>query len=234
MCARRQAEILSSAAKLVRPGGRLVYSTCTFNLEENEKTILWFLENHPDFHVVESGIQGGSRGLLGLELAVRIFPSDGGEGHFVCAMERDGNGGREAPLFKAEKHPEAKAALEELFACPLQGNLLQVGNFYYLAEPDLPHPQGVRILRAGMQVLELKGRQWKPAHHAAMCLPKEAFRYCMALTEEEAKRYVNGQTLPCDQKGYGVVTVAGVPLGWIKSSGGEAKNHYPKGLRTLK
>lgn len=235
LCQDRSREVLENAAKTLRPGGRLVYSTCTFNLEENERTILWFLENHPDFHPVESGIAGGRPGFLGLTQAVRIFPEDGGEGHFVCAMERDGEEpGRPAPLFKPEKHPDAAAALGELLQKPLPGTLIQRGSNYYLVEEDLPCPAGVRILRAGRQVLELKGRQWKPAHHLAMSLPKEAFRYALELDLEQAKRYVNGQTVPSGERGYGVVTVAGIPLGWIKSSGGVGKNHYPKGLRTLK
>ncbi|MBQ8892887.1 MAG: RsmF rRNA methyltransferase first C-terminal domain-containing protein [Clostridia bacterium] len=234
LCRDRSREVLENAAKTLRPDGRLVYSTCTFNLEENEKTILWFLENHPDFHVVETGIPGGRPGFLGLEQAVRIFPADGGEGHFVCAMERDGDGGREAPRFKVEKHPDALAALQELLKISVKGNLIRRGNNFYWVDEDLPDPPGLRILRAGMQVLELKGRQWKPAHHLAMCLPRELFRYALELDVEQARRYVNGQTVFCDQKGYGVVTVAGVPLGFIKSSDGVGKNHYPKGLRTLK
>ncbi len=235
LCRDRSHEVLENAALTLRPGGRLVYSTCTFNLEENEKTILWFLENHPDFHVVETGITGGRPGFLGLELAVRIFPEDGGEGHFVCAMEREGDASHRAvPPFKPEKHPDAAVALQEILKKPLPGLLLQRGNYYYLVDEDLPCPAGLHILRAGMQVMELKGRQWKPAHHLAMCLPQEAFRYALALDSDTARQYVNGQTVPCDQRGYGVVTVAGVPLGWIKSSGGVGKNHYPKGLRTLK
>ncbi len=235
LCSERSRGILEEAAKALRPGGRLVYSTCTFNLEENEKTILWFLERHPDFRVVASGIEGGRSGFLGLSEAVRIFPADGGEGHFVCAMERAGAGeGRAAPFFKAERCPEAEAALKELLGKRLDGNLLRCGNFYSLADPDLPFLQGVRILRAGMQVLEQKGRQWKPAHHLAMCLAASEFPYAEELSQEEAARYLNGQTVACKQKGYGVVTVEGIPLGWIKASEGMGKNHYPKGLRTLK
>lgn len=235
LCTARSREVLENAAETLRPGGRLVYSTCTFNLEENEKTVLWFLERHPDFKIADTGIQGGRSGFLGLEQAVRIFPADGGEGHFVCALERQGEGPRrEAPTFKTEKHPEAQNALMELLRRPPAGNLLCRGDYYFLADEDLPCPAGVRILRAGMQVLELKGKQWKPAHHLAMCLPKEAFWYAKELTLEEARAYLLGQTVECEEKGYGVVCTEGVPLGWIKSSGGVGKNHYPKGLRTLK
>jgi 16S rRNA C967 or C1407 C5-methylase (RsmB/RsmF family)/NOL1/NOP2/fmu family ribosome biogenesis protein len=235
LCRERSREILANAAQMLRPGGRLVYSTCTFNLEENEKTILWFLENHPEFSVAESGICGSSKGFLGLEQAVRIFPSDGGEGHFVCALQKAGDApAKEAPKFKPEKHPEAQNALREVLKQPLKGNLISRGDYYYLVDEDLPCPEKIRILRAGLQVLELKGKQWKPAHHLAMALPKDAFCYYEELSLPQAQGYLNGQTVPCNQKGYGVCTLSGVPMGWIKASGGMGKNHYPKGLRTLK
>lgn len=235
MCAERSRELLEEAAKMLRPGGRMVYSTCTFNLEENEKTILWFLERHPEFQVVPTGIEGASSGFLGLSDASRIFPADGGEGHFVCALRHKGEGiATAAPTFPKEKHPDALVALQELLKIPLEGNLIQRGERYFLVDPDLPCPKGVRILRAGMEVLERKGKQWKPAHHLAMCLPKEAFCYHEELTLPQAEAYLRGETVPCNQKGYGVVTTAGIPLGWIKSSQGIGKNHYPKGLRVLK
>ena len=235
MCAARSRELLEQAAGMLRPGGRLVYSTCTFNLEENERTILWFLERHPDFETVETGIQGGSPALLGLSNGVRIFPANGGEGHFVCALRHKGEGSAAAaPTFPKEKHPDALAALQELLKIPLEGNLIQRGERYFLVDPDLPCPKGVRILRAGMEVLEQKEKQWKPAHHLAMCLPKEAFYYHEELTLPQAEAYLRGETVPCNQKGYGVVTTAGIPLGWIKASQGIGKNHYPKGLRLLK
>ncbi len=235
LCTERSREVLENAAKTLRAGGRLVYSTCTFNLEENEKTILWFLENHPDFEVVESGLEGGRAGFLGLNLAKRILPEDGGEGHFVCAMVRKGDAPRrEAPLFKKEKHTDAQEAFAALLKKAPQGDWICRGNYYYLMDADLPCPAGLRILRAGMQALELKGKQWKPMHHAAMCLPKEAFRYGQDLSVEQARKYLHGETVDCAEQGYGVVCVEGVPLGWIKASGGIGKNHYPKGLRTLK
>jgi len=95
MCAERSLEVLTNASKALKQGGRLVYSTCTYNLEENEKTILEFLKNNPDFTVVDTGLDFGQKGLLGLDKARRITIADGGEGHFVCALERIG-----APPFK--------------------------------------------------------------------------------------------------------------------------------------
>ncbi len=231
-CTQRSRMLLEQAAGMLRPGGRLVYSTCTFNPEENEKTILWFLENHPEFRVADTGIQGAEPGFFGLDQARRIFPHNGGEGHFVCALEHTGTGaGIPAPTFKAEKHPEAREALEQWLCAPPTGHLIRRKDRYYCVAADLPEPQGVRILRAGLEVMDQVGKQLKPAHHLAMSLPAEAFLYTVPLSVEQATEYLKGQTVQSPHKGYGVVTVEGVPLGWIKSSGGVGKNHYPKGLR---
>lgn len=88
MCARRSRTILSNAARTLKKGGRLIYSTCTYNLEENEMVILDFLENNPDFELADTGLNIGENGFLGLNRAKRIFIKNGGEGHFVCALKR--------------------------------------------------------------------------------------------------------------------------------------------------
>lgn len=233
-CALRSRAILEAGAEALRPGGRLVYSTCTFNLEENEKTILWFLERHPDFKPVETGISGAQPGFLGLSEARRIFPSAGGEGHFVCALSRAGDAaGRSAPDFAKERWPEADAAIKSMLKERPEGNWICRGNFFYLLDLDLPCPSGIRILRAGMQSLELQGRQWKPAHHMAMCLPKEAFLLTQEFSMQQARQYLNGQVVQAEGRGWGTGLLEGTPIGWIKAGGGMGKNHLPKGLRTL-
>ena len=234
-CAARSKEVLEAGAKTLRPGGRLVYSTCTFNLEENERTILWFLEHHPDFEPVETGLQRGAKGLLGLEQARRIFPEHGGEGHFVCAMVKKGGGmGHPAPTFKAERCQEPMDQLKAVLKEIPKGVGFCRGKHFYLADADLPEPKGIRILRAGLQAMELMGRQWKPCHHLAMALSKEHFHFARECTIEDARLYANGQVLPCEENGWGVMTLEGVPLGLTKASGGQGKNHFPKGLRTFK
>ena len=89
-CARRQALILESAHKMLRPGGRLVYSTCTFSREENEDTVETFLGKHPDYKVVRSDI--GDRYFDWTGSGYRLWPHRiQGEGHFVCLMEKTGD-----------------------------------------------------------------------------------------------------------------------------------------------
>ena len=100
MCADRQDLILEAASRMLRPGGRLVYSTCTFAPEEDEGSIDRFLDRHPDFHVVSSPLQAffdagrpdlASSGRKELELTMRLWPHKiEGEGHFVALLKKDG------------------------------------------------------------------------------------------------------------------------------------------------
>ncbi|HIR45214.1 MAG TPA: RsmB/NOP family class I SAM-dependent RNA methyltransferase [Candidatus Ventrisoma faecale] len=102
LCAARQAEILENASAMLRPGGRMVYSTCTFSPEENEGTIARFLERHPDFRLVRVKMYpgfapgrpewtsgGGADGET--EKTVRLWPHRlEGEGHFLALLEKAG------------------------------------------------------------------------------------------------------------------------------------------------
>ena len=90
-CAERQLHILDSAKKALRPGGVLVYSTCTFSREENEGVISRFLDKNPDFVLEDPGV---SFGRPTMEHARRIFPMDGGEGHFAARLRKKGESGR--------------------------------------------------------------------------------------------------------------------------------------------
>ncbi|MBQ3574421.1 MAG: RsmB/NOP family class I SAM-dependent RNA methyltransferase, partial [Clostridia bacterium] len=95
-CAKRQAEILDQAAKMLKKGGRLIYSTCTFNPDENENTISAFLERHPDFHFEDFEIEGIGRSTNG---CMRIFPHrQRGDGHFAAKLRKDGEAKKTAPV----------------------------------------------------------------------------------------------------------------------------------------
>ena len=85
-CAKRQAEILDEAAKMLRPGGRLVYSTCTFNRMENEGSIRNFLERHPEFSPEDFELDGIGRSECGM---LRVWPHRvRGDGHFVAKLRK--------------------------------------------------------------------------------------------------------------------------------------------------
>ena len=139
MCAARQREILEDAASMLKPGGTMVYSTCTFAPEENEGTILAFLKSHDDFYLEERECPKGlmaavpqwaffgadkeddsERDLAGengiekyhLERAFRIMPhKTEGEGHFMAVLRRKEDGMGFYPLLKLMEAVEQGAAL---------------------------------------------------------------------------------------------------------------------------
>jgi len=231
----RSREILRNAAKAVAPGGRLVYSTCTYNLEENERVILDFLEHNPDFEITDTGFDFGEPGFEGLSLARRIFIKNGGEGHFVCALSRgDGSVGRQKP-FKGNDKTEF---LDNILSLPLKfhsGNgftVIEHEGTKYAVHNNMPNPDGVRIMRAGVKLGAQVSKVFKPDHH----LFTSTDLSCIHHTDvdfECANRFMRGQELNIghDLSGYCAVCFEGLAIGFGKASGGTLKNHYPKGLR---
>ena len=241
-CAERSAGILRAAAKMLRTGGRLVYSTCTFNAEENEKTVLSFLGEHTEFHAVKSNVPGAANALFGLD-AARIFPGTEGEGHFVCALEKEENApdlSEKQETFTEKDVPrEVTGMLQGVVRFPItlygnRPNVIQTfGGAVYAVPKDIPVLRGVRVLRAGVQIAYCKGRTFLPAHHLFTAAPPEKFLQTVTADDAAAAAYLRGETLPCGKRGFAAVLWQGLTLGGGKASGGVLKNHLPKGLRTL-
>ncbi len=238
MCAKRSLEVLTNASKTLKAGGRLVYSTCTYNLEENEKTVLEFLKQNPDFEVVDTGLDFGQKGLLGLELARRITIADGGEGHFVCALERTGP----APFKKIKpfKLKNNFSVIDEFVKKDVKFlnndakfGLLQFGDSFYAVADGTPDVSGVRIMRAGVKLGTLVSKTLKPDHHFFMAADPDCLKSTISVDDEEAFAFYGGQTLAVDNKlrGFTAVLYNDVCIGFGKASGGVLKNHLPKGLR---
>ena len=230
MCAARQAEILDSAAKMVRPGGLLVYSTCTFAPQENEEAVENFLRRHPEFAPEERiapWFTPAGKGMF------RLWPHKlKGEGHFAAVL-RKAEGEEEEPSdLKGSKLPKAweDFAKENGIHLP-DGKALLFGQTLYWVPEWLPDLKGLKVIRAGLELGELKKDRFEPAHALALWL-KEAKNCCSyPWNSKEIAAYMNGQTLPYSKKGWTLVQVDGYSLGWGKGDGSTLKNHYPKGLR---
>ncbi len=228
-CAKRQAEILDSAARLVRPGGRLVYATCTLNHVENEDTVNAFCSRHPDFAPEPFALPGADApsGML------TCYPHRmKGEGQFACRMRRKGEDEAVLPPDTSLPKPD-KAALQALRAfCPdAPAPTAMLGDtMVYL--PGCPDVRGIKVLRAGLHLASVRGKVVQPDHAWAVSTCPPPFPR-FTLSEEQAIRYLLGETLEVDEhlRGYVLPTLCGLPLGWGKASGGVMKNHYPKGLR---
>ena len=240
MCARRQGEILHSGAELVMPGGRLVYSTCTLNHIENEGVVAAFLARHPDFALKPFALPGldAPQGML------TIYPHRvKAEGHFVALLTRNGEdpGMAWAVPELSRKDRQLLATLTVSMPCDGGANWLHADPKSDEVElrciPALPEGGLPMVLRCGVNLGTVKlGRNGKgkpvftPDHAWAVCCDAPVLPR-IALTEEDARRYQHGETIPVDGQGWALACYEGIALGWGKISGGMMKNHYPKGLR---
>lgn len=239
-CAQRQRAILDSAALAVREGGILVYSTCTFSKEENEETVAAFLDAHPEFEPIEIEEKFGRPGLNG-SLGRRIFPMDGGEGHFVAKLRRTGeNPCRIKPFsgfLSTKERREAEEFYQSLFAGKPEEPLCKAGEKLYLLPRELPELSGLSVLRAGVELGERRGNRLEPSHGLFMSRQKEECRSVLDFPADSPAlfSFLRGEEIDCaGEKGYTAVCVNGVVTGFGKSSDGRLKNHYPKGLRNLR
>lgn len=250
ICAERQAWILDCAAEMLAPGGRMVFSTCTFNNKEDEGSIDNFLLRHPDFE--KSGE------------CHRIFPhTHNGEGHFSCALIKKSNIPfiKNAPTEKPSKKEAyapfidfANEALTESGRARLLGNIIEgknkkeelpfddllssrificFGDQLYLAPAITPPLKGLKVLRPGLHLgTMLKGR-FEPSHALALYLRGNECRRSCDFGEADIQRYLHGEALTGNsENGWCLVTVSGFSTGWGKVTNNVVKNHYPKGLRT--
>ena len=234
-CAKRQAEILDRAAELVRPGGRLVYSTCTFNERENEETIAAFLDRHPDFSAEDFDLPGIGASRNGM---LRVWPQRvRGDGHFAAKLRRAGEGRLpDAPAYHNSREDAALLHKLEDAIGPLPENLkrriARSGDYLYAVPVECPDMAGLRLVSPGVRLLRIGRNYVEPEHALAMALDGEAFPRRMELDDNLARRYLAGEALPCgNEKGWTLMQWHGLPLGWGKASNGQMKNHLPKGLR---
>lgn len=230
MCARRQREILDSAARLVRPGGRLVYSTCTFAPEEDEETVAAFLEAHPEFtpEPVEAPWF-----VPGENASYRMWPHKLlGEGHFAAVLRKTQGESGEVPACPGEKCPKAwESFAKELDITLPEGKAVSFGQSLYWAPMELPELNRLKVLRPGLELgTERKGR-FEPAHALALWLKTCAVTEGFLPESPEMKAYLHGDVVPSGKKGWCLVQAGGYAIGWGKGDGSVLKNHYPKGLR---
>ena len=228
-CAARQAEILDAAAGMVRPGGRIVYATCTLNRTENEDTVAGFLERHPDYRLKSFALPE----VNAPEGVWTAWPHRfRGEGQFCALLVRSGDEPKhpfvscDLPLpTKDEQH----AVREFCGNAPLPTG--QIGGTL-VSLPGCPALRGLKVLRCGLHLGTLKGKVFHPDHAWAVSAAPPELPH-VPLTDTEALRYQAGEALqvPEHYQGWVLPTLAGLPLGFGKVTNGVMKNHYPKGLR---
>lgn len=256
-CGERQKNILSSALLMLKPGGMLVYSTCTFAPEENEKIAAWLIEKGmelmemPELSMLTPGKTEWCGADIDMSRTRRIFPhKNKGEGHFAALFKKPEDFSsrvekREKKRKNKDKSKKSmdRSALEaairlyrefesKVMRVKLDGEPVLFGDRLYL-KPEGIDVHDIKVLRCGLELGMIKKNRFEPSHALALALnePELKSRVSLDTDDERLIKYLSGEVIPCELNGWGVVCVEGFCIGWGKCSGGQMKNHYPKGLR---
>jgi 16S rRNA C967 or C1407 C5-methylase (RsmB/RsmF family)/NOL1/NOP2/fmu family ribosome biogenesis protein len=250
----RQRGLLADAARLVRPGGVLVYSTCTFAPEENEQQIAGFLAAHPDWELGpipwhEDFAPGRPDWAPGsppeLTRTVRLWPHRlRGEGHFIAKLvpratgsgatgSRATGSGAAGSQFRGVMEGWRGFAADAL-AGEMPGVTVVGERVYGVADQEMASA-GVRMVRPGLLLGRQRPGRFEPAHALGMALDPTVGRRVRVVDDREAAAWMRGETLEdSGPGGWTLVVWDRWPLGWGRGVGGTLKNHYPKGLRTMR
>lgn len=253
-CSRRQTAVLHTAAELVKPGGRLVYATCTFSPEEDEAVTAQFLRDFPQFALIDpprfAGFSAGRPSWVDdaladetLQKSVRLWPHQfPGEGHFIAVMQRMDDGKPQAFGKSFEFHRPGKKELAVWWAFAQEFLRMEVaeerlllvnGRLYLLPEMALETGR-LHLIRYGLLLGEIRKGYFRPDHALALALTPEdaADMVNFAADSDEIAAYWQGLDVPnAGPDGWLPVAVDGFVLGWGKRVNGRLKNHYPRGLR---
>lgn len=247
LCVKRQKEILSSIWGSLRPGGLLVYSTCTFNREENEDCVAWIAEELGAVPLPLStdaswGITGA---LAGNNPVYRFIPGyTSGEGFFLAVLRKEGDAPLAQPRAARLQQPVAKVRNEvsrwlespERYEFVQQGEKITAMPKEHAAAMSALQ-QKMRLLHCGIELAEVKNNKLLPMHSLAMstALEKSAFPV-VELELEKALAYLHRESLQLPEAPIGVVLLAcqGTVLGFAKNIGNRANNLYPAEWRIRK
>ena len=252
--AKLQRDILKNAVRMLRPGGQLLYSTCTFAPVANEGSISWVLENFPEMDVLEiepyEGFAPGhpewGNGDERLKRCVRIWPHKmKGDGHFLALLKKSETAMEAVVRIGRTQRPDKKTrqVVDAFFVdCKWEPDWERIevrGEKVYLV-PELPEKlQGIHFLRNGLYMGDLKKDRFEPSQQLAMMLKGNDYAGVLSLKSEDVRveKYLHGETLLVEAgestiaKGWILVCVDGFPLGWGKLVNGVLKNKYASGWR---
>jgi NOL1/NOP2/sun family putative RNA methylase len=249
-----QRSIVPNALRMLKPGGMLLYSTCTFSPEENEGSVKFMMDLDPDLEIVDiasryEGFAPGrpeliEDGMEDLKKCVRIWPHKmNGEGHFIALLRKKEKADEVVKKAKPRKEKALPALLEEFMkdcTYPINGSDIEIQeDRVYLMPEGIKGIKGLRFLRSGLLLGTLTKDRFEPSQAFAMVLKKDQYKATIDLASIDHRviRYLKGETIDVDdlplkrQKGWQLVCVDGFPLGWGKLVNGSLRNKYLPGWR---
>ncbi|MGX8126827.1 RsmF rRNA methyltransferase first C-terminal domain-containing protein, partial [Clostridioides difficile] len=229
-CQSIQKEIIRDGYKMLKKDGILIYSTCTFSREENEHVINEFISEYPYAELIEME---------------RLWPHKiKGEGHFVAKikkLEDEECNVKELKIKNLDKEIKdyrefEKKFLKVDFYSNKKNKFYLRGENLYLLPEVYPDTKKLKVLRYGLHLGVLKKNRFEPSHALSHYLKVEDVKNVenFSVQSDSILKYLKGDVVNSNEsRGWVLVSVEGIPLGWGKESAGVIKNHYPKGLRKL-
>lgn len=234
-CARLQKELIEDTYEMLKPGGTLLYATCSFSIQENEEVIFDFLKKHSDMKIIPIKLNEQYSDTIHLSGGLRLYPHQyEGEGQCMFLLHKEEkmvDVKRPSLLKPARVGKEINEFLHSISFSYCKDHIYEFNHHYYLIDFAPFALNGVKFLRFGLELGEVFKNRFIPAHALAMAHPirKELL---IELNEEEAFQYLRGLTIYKEgNRGYAIASYRGLALGWVKQTNNILKNHYPKGLR---
>ena len=230
-----QKELIMQAYSLLRKDGIMVYSTCTFEKEENEDIVQYLLDNTNAELIMIKDIKGAIRGIE-MKETIRLYPSYfKGEGQFIALikcnddhevyLKKYQNKNKQTPQFlklvnEFIKNNSYNQEIKDIYPFNTTLNYLQYGNI---------NIDKLRVKRYGLNLGQIINNRFEPSH-ALMKVLSLKQKYNISL--QEYYKFIKGETLEnLSFKGYLGIMFNNLPIGYGKASNNQIKNHLPKGLR---
>jgi len=253
-----QKEIILFAADMLKPGGQMIYSTCTFSKEEDEGTIEYLLTNRSEFSIEtidydfgacgqEKYLQNPTSNIKGIERTKRLWPHKiNGEGHFLALLKKDENANTNEPKIN-KIYKSKKIASDEFFEFLKnikkefdEKRFISVKDKVYYIPEDMLDIKGLKVLRNGLLMGEIKTKRFEPSQALASSLKMEEYKNVVnfSVDDERVIRYLKGETIVIDdsfnvKNGWCLVCVDGYSLGFAKNANNTLKNKYLAGWRWM-
>ena len=246
-----QKQLIVAGATMLKSGGKLLYSTCTFSKKENEEVVTHLLRNCPQMRLISpEGYEGFAEGFDGLTDCIRIFPHKmAGDGHFIALLEKAPSSNQNASedscldverQTKSDSLPEDAVSFLQLIERDFSDGYFKIINDkIYFLNNNIEIHKSIRYLRTGLYIGLLKRNRFEPSQALAMNLKAYEFASSIDLNVADIRtiKYLKGETIDVSDcpvtnlKGWQLVCVEGYPLGFGKLANGTLKNKYYQGWR---
>ena len=238
LCHNRDIEILNNADKMLKRGGKLIYSTCTFSPEEDCEIVSYLTSlGYKVLPIKEEFYKFGEKGFI--DNTLRIYPFNKGEGQFMAILEKTNE--NSGSFKKAKKIIDKDQKIVEKFiennttlkASEL--NIVKYKNRYYLDILNVDN-KNLNVKNLGVELGEVVKDRFEPFHHFYKALGKYfKNKVELSVLDPRVDHYLKGEEIICETpSGYGVIIIDNNVLGGFKATNNHLKNHYPKGLRNTK